>query len=95
MTDSQIPEINIKVTSVEVKGGKSIKMTVRNIFYRGFWGKIRTVFTWLFYQRGVTFKEYLDSPVTYERVMPPDIETYHNIDAEEELIKLLNNEQNK
>ena len=92
---SDIPEINIKLTSVEVKGGKTIKMTVRNMFYRGFFGKIRTFVTWLFYMRGVTFKEYLDSPVTWEPILANDVSVYHNINAEKELIKILEDENNK
>lgn len=92
MTDSQIPEINLKITSVEVKGGKPIKMTVRNMFYRGFTGKIRTFVTWLIYMRGVTFKEYLDSPVTWKPILAKDISAYHDIDAERELEELLKQE---
>ncbi len=93
MTD--IPKINIKLTSIEVKGGKTIKMTVRNMFYRGFKGKVHTFVTWLFYKRGVTFKEYLDSKVTWESVLPKDIECYHDINAEKELIKMLKDENDK
>lgn len=92
---SDIPEINIKLTSVEVKGGKTIKMTVRNMFYRGFIGKIKAFVTWLFYMRGVTFKEYLDSPVTWKPILAKDVSSYHNIDSEEELIKMLEDENNK
>lgn len=93
MTD--IPEINIKLTSVEVKGGKTIKMTVRNMFYRGFKGKVRTFVTWLFYKRGVTFNEYLDLPVTWKPELAKDVSTYHDINAEKELIKMLEDENDK
>ena len=80
------------MTSVEVNGGKTIKMTVRGMFYRGFKGKIRTFVTWLFYKRGVTFKEYLNTPVTWEPVLAKDVDCYHSIDAEKELKKLLEEE---
>jgi len=87
------PEINIKLETVEVKGGEIIKMTVRNMFYRGFKGKVHTFVIWLFYKRGVTFKEYLDSPVKYVVELPKDIECYYDIDSEKELIELLKNEK--
>jgi hypothetical protein len=86
---SDIPEIDIKLTSVEVKGGKTIKMTVRNMFYRGFKGKIRTFVTWLFYKRGVTFNEYLDSPVTWKPELAMDVSAYHDINSEKELSEFL------
>lgn len=53
-----IPEINLKLETIEVKGGTTIKLTVRNIFYQGIIGKkIRTLFTWLRYHRHKTLKE--------------------------------------
>ena len=85
---SEIPEINIKMTSVEVKGGKTIKMTVRNMFYVGFIGKIKTILVWVFYKRGISFRAYLNSPVTY-RVEMDELHCYHHIDAEKELEELL------
>ena len=87
-------EIDLKLETVEVKGGKTIPLTVRNVFYKGFWGKLRTRINW-FLKGELTFQEYLDSPVTYERVLAEDIHTFHGIDAEAELTKLLNEEIKK
>jgi hypothetical protein len=88
-------EIDIKIETVEVKGGEPIPLTVRNVFYKGFFGKIRTFFTWALYHWEDSFSEYLDSPVTYTRELPEDIDTYHGIDAEAELTKILVEEVNK
>ena len=83
-----IPEINLKLKTIEVKGGTTIKLTVRNIFYQGIIGKIRTLVTWLRYHRHKTLKEYLNSPVTY-KVEMSDIHCYHDINAEAELTAML------
>jgi hypothetical protein len=87
-------EIDLNLETVEVKGGKSIPLTVRNVFYKGFWGKLMTRINW-FLRGEMTFQEYLDSPVTYERALAEDIDTFHGIDAEAELTKILNEELNK
>jgi len=86
---SDIPEINIKVKSFTVTGGEPIKMTVRNMFYRGFKGKIKTIWTWIRHHRDKSFKDYLNTPVKWTRTLPNDVNSYHGIDAEEELKKLL------
>jgi len=91
---SKIPEINIKLTEVEVKGGVKRKMTVRNMFYRGFKGKISTIWAWFRWHNHQSWSEYLDSPVTYE-VELGDVSFYHDIDAEKELTKLLEDEVTK
>ena len=84
-------EIDIKLETVEVKGGKSIPLTVRNVFYKGFWGKLTTIVNW-FLRGEMKLQEYLDSPVTYERVLPEHIDTFHGIDAEAELTRILKEE---
>jgi len=86
---SKIPEINIKLNTIKVTSGKPIKMTVRNMFYRGFKGKIMTIWSWIRWHRNKSFKDYLNTPVTYQVELPKDINSYHDIDAEEELKKLL------
>ena len=82
------PEIDLKLTTKIVKGGLNKKMTVENMFYIGFFGKLKTVYYWLVYNRDKSFKEYLNSPVIYH-VELCDLHCYHSIDAEEELAKLL------
>ena len=41
-------ELELKLETVEVKGGEKIKLTVRNVFYRGFIGKLKTIWYWLY-----------------------------------------------
>ena len=56
---SDLPEINIKLETVEVKGSsRPTRMTVRNMFYRGIRGKISTIWTWMKWHRYQSFKEY-------------------------------------
>jgi len=81
-------EIDLKVETRTITGGKIIKMTVRNMFYVGFIGKIKTILVWFFYKRGISFRDYLDTPVTY-RVEMDELHCYHHIDAEKELEELL------
>ena len=81
-------EININVVTKTITGGKIIKLTVRNMFYVGIIGKIKTILVWLFYKRGISFRDYLSSPVTYTIEMD-ELHCYHNIDAEKELEQLL------
>jgi hypothetical protein len=82
-------EININVVTKTITGGKIIKLTVRKIFYVGLIGKIKTILVWLFYKRGMSFRDYLSSPVTYTIEMDDDLYCYRNIDAEKELEQLL------
>jgi len=88
---SDMPEINLKIETKEVKGGVKKQLTVRNTFYIGFIGKIKTMWYWVITHRKKfkTFKEYLDSPVTYVIDYNTDIHAYHSIDAEAELSKIL------
>jgi hypothetical protein len=86
-------EINVNVVTTTITGGKIIKLTVRNMFYVGIIGKIKTIFVWLFYKRGISFSDYLNSPVTYTMQMDDDIHCYHNIDAEKELEQLLKDQK--
>ena len=87
----EISEINLTLKTIEVKGGQTIKMTVRNMFYVGFIGKLKTFYFWLSLHRDKTFKEYLDSPVKYVVDMG-ELNSFHSIDAEDELTELLKNE---
>lgn len=91
-TESQT--INLKLNTIEVKGGIRLKLTVRNVFYVGFFGKIRTYLIWLFKKKNMTFGEYLDSPVNYVMEPPSQIDAYHHIDAEKELEELVKQELN-
>lgn len=90
-------ELDFELQSIEVKGGEKIKLTVRNVFYRGFVGKIKTVWYWLTIDknRKLTFNEYLNLPVNYVMELPEGVNAYHDIDAEAELVKLLTEDINK
>jgi hypothetical protein len=81
-------ELDLKLECRTITGGKIIKMTVRNMFYVGFIGKIKTILVWVFYKRGISFRAYLDTPVTY-KVEMDELHCYHHIDAEKELEELL------
>jgi len=87
--------IYLDLKTVIVKGGVSRKMTVRNVFYVGVIGKIKTIYYWLRYHRKNTFKDYLDSPVRYEVDKNINLHCYHNIDAEAELRQMLENANNE
>ena len=82
-------ELNLKLETKEVKGGEIKKLTVKNVFYKGFWGKLKTFYYWFSNKNGLSFKEYLDFKVTYEILPPKDIDSYYNIEAEDELKQLL------
>jgi len=93
---NKIPEIDLKVETKTIKGGKTYKMTVRNMFYHGFRGKITCMWLWLIHLSSKeTFKEYLDSYATYKMEYDPDINAYHSIDAEKTLADLLIKELEK
>lgn len=93
---SKIPEITIKLESKIVTGGKNIKMTVRNMFYHGFFGKINVIWNWYWYRSyNTSFLAYLDEPVTYSIGCAQDLSAFHNIDAEAELSELLQKEFDK
>lgn len=86
----KIPEINLQLTTKVIKGGTTKKLTVRNMFYVGIIGKIKTIFYWLIYHsKTKTFKEHLNSPVTWSYEIG-DIYYNADIDAEKELTDLLN-----
>lgn len=84
----------LDLKTVDITGGKTTKMTVRNMFYKGFLGKIRTIYYWLTFRRYLSFKKYLNLPVRY-KVEEVDIQSYHSIDAEAELTTLLEQEANE
>ena len=90
----KIPEIDLKLKTIEVKSGTTYKLTVRNVFYVGVIGKIKTFFIWLFYKKNQTFKEYLESrvEVIYDQNDINSAHAYHSIDAEKELTKILTEE---
>ena len=87
----EIPEINIQTKTINVESCVK-KMTIRNMFYRGFWGKIKTIYYWIIWissNQGKTFKEYLDSPVTYVREFDGNINAFHSLECEKEIEDLL------
>lgn len=86
------PELDIELQMTTVVGGTGIKLTVRNCFYNGFWGKTKTIYYWIISGKGETFEEYLDSPVTYVREFDNHLHAYMNKDAEKELTELLKKE---
>lgn len=89
-----IPEINLELESYIVSGStRPLRMTVRNVFYQGFLGKLKTIWVWLRYHRDKSFKEYLAFPITY-LIGFPDVHAYHSIDAEKELTELLEKQVN-
>ena len=71
-------EIDLKLETVEVKGKSTPLPTIREM-NRGVWGKIRSYFYWLFHKDNQTYKEYLDTRVTYV-VGEPII--YYNADID-------------
>jgi len=90
---NKIPEINIKLKTITVTGGKPIKMTVRNMFYVGFFGKLKTLWHYYWYKsETMSWKSYLNQPVTYKRELNQDLSAFHSIDAEVELTKILEHE---
>jgi len=97
---NKIPEIDIKLTSYTVKGAEyPLKMTVRNMFYVGFKGKLELIWIWLTSKElriiHKTFGDYLDAPVTYIREDEPDSNMYCNINAQKELVQHLTDELNE
>jgi len=88
MEEYNLPELNIKITSIEVKGGKTIKLTVNNTFNVGFKGKILTFIHWLFNVKNLSYKEYLKQPIKYTRELD-NLNYYHSIDCEKELEEML------
>ena len=80
-----ISEIDLKLKTIQIEGGCTKKMTIRNIFYIGIFGKIETIYYWLKYHRKKYFKEYLEFPVTYNRESNSEIGCFQYIDAEKEL----------
>jgi len=90
------PEINITTTSVKVTAEIHPLRTIRDVRYRGFTGKIKTMWNWIrHHSNDYTFNEYLEKPVKYTLTAVPakDISAYHHIDAEAELIKMLQEEE--
>jgi len=85
-----IPEIDLKLKTIKIEGGCIKKMTVRNMFYVGFFGKIEIICYWLKYHRKTPFKDYLEFQVTYapEKQNGLGMYYYQDIDAEKEKIKL-------
>ncbi len=81
-----IPTINLQLTTVKIKGGEIKQLNVRNCFYYGVIGKIKTIYYWLKNNRDKSFKEYLNSPVKYVIGEP---EIYMHPDCEKELEELL------
>lgn len=70
----KIPEVNLNMISVEVKGKKPIKLTIRNTFYAK--NKIVTVYYYLLHCikiKRISFKDYLDLPARYKIEFPKDI----------------------
>jgi hypothetical protein len=91
-----IPEISLKLESVQVKGGITKKLCVRNVFYVGVIGKLKTIWFWLKYNRDQSFKSYLDSPIKHSvDYNSAKLHCYHSINAEAELTELLENERNE
>lgn len=89
------PEINIKTTSVKVTKTRPLR-TIRDVRYIGFTGKIKTMWAWFkHHSNDHTFSEYLEKPVKYTWTAVPakDVSAYHHIDAETELIKILQEEE--
>jgi len=92
---SEIPEIKIDIETITVKGGVR-KMTVRNMFYKGFWGKLKCMWYWYWYRSyTISWSSYLNSSVTWEREFPKEIERYNGIDIEAELTAMLQQELRK
>lgn len=92
--DGKIGDVFLDMKTVQVSGGKGIKMTVRNMFYLGFIGKFKTIYYWLRYNRNLAFKEYLNTPVKYV-IEDFEMHAYHDINAEAELTKLLAEQTNE
>jgi len=92
-----IPEVSFKLDEVTVKSEvRKIKMTVRNMFYVGFLGKVRTMWIWYWYWSDTeSWLTYLDSPITYTRELPEDVTMYHGIVEQAELLRLLSEELQK
>ena len=91
---NDIPEIEFKITTVKVesKTRPLRRMTVRNMFYKGFTGKASTMWAWVRYHSDKSFSDYLNSPVTWTIELPTDIYAYHDLKAQEDLTKELTNE---
>ena len=87
----EIPEINIQTKTIDVKSCVK-QMTVRNMFYRGFFGKLKTIYYWIISGKGKTFKQYLDSPVTYVREFDNNVNAFHSLECEKEMEMLLSEE---
>ena len=88
-------EIDIEIETKEVKAEiRKLPMSVRSVFYKGFFGKARTICIWIRRNRHQTFKSYLDSSVTYGREPAIDIQYGLNIEGKitNELIKELKKE---
>jgi hypothetical protein len=81
---------------IEVKSKSRKIRTIRNTYYKGVLGKLRTICVWLVNYRDVTLTEFLDSRLTYKVELPKDIDAYHGIDSEQELttLKEITNEKN-
>lgn len=82
----------LDLKTVQVNGGVRRKLNIRNVFFHGFLGKIRTIYYWLRLRRDLSFKGYLELPVRY---VVEDFDMYYNIDAEAELTLLLEQEANE
>lgn len=63
--NKQVPELDLKLETVEVKGGDIKVLTIKNCFYHGFLGKSRVILNWLISGKGQKFNDYLDNRVTY------------------------------
>ena len=82
-------EIDLPLTTVKVEAETiRLSITIRS-FYQGFWDKLLIRWVWLFNYRKKPFQEYLDTPVTYVTEPPDSIKMYHNIHAEADLVKIL------
>jgi len=92
-----IPEVSFKLDEVTVKSEvRKIRMTVRNMFYVGVWGKVRTMWVWYwYYSDAESWLTYLDSPITYTRELAEDVTMYHGIVEQTELLRLLAEELQK
>ena len=91
---NDLPEINFTLKTVKVEVKTRPLRTIRDVRYKGFIGKLKTMWGWAMYNSDDSFSEYLNRPVTYTRELPEHIETYLNYDgAEAELIKMLEEEE--
>lgn len=96
LLDDEIPTIDVEVKTVivNVEPRTRLTPTMREL-NKGIWKKVRVYFYWLFHSDGITFKQYLDSHLTYRYVLDENIHAYHNIDAEKELEELIKMENYK